>query len=93
MEEDVTGQARKMGRYGNTDGWRMDSPHPFTDVEIDTRYLEITGRYRFKDGSYTPGDGIVYRTLVPNNTESEGALGVSPGRKIGSSDADYLMSI
>jgi hypothetical protein len=94
MEEDVTGQARKMGRYGNTDGWRMDSPHPFIGVEIDARYLSITGRDRFKDGSYTIGEGIVYRTLVPGNTESHGAgPGVSPGRKIGPSDGDYLMSI
>ena len=93
MEEDVTGQARKMGRYGNTNGWQMDAPTAFTSVEIDTRYLEITGRDRFKYGSYTPGAGVVYRTLVPNNSECQGAgPGVSPGRKIGSSDADYLAS-
>tara|TARA_R110000824_G_scaffold225652_1_gene413315 strand:- start:434 stop:718 length:285 start_codon:yes stop_codon:yes gene_type:complete len=94
MMEDVTGQPRKMGISGDSNGWQMSNPHPFTEVTINQEVLDCTGRETFNYGTYTLGDGIAYRTPVPNNTEAEGGgVGTTPGRKIAPGCGNLLMSL
>jgi hypothetical protein len=67
FERDVTGYGRKMGRNGGGNGITMEDPHPFTEA-----VLKDSG-VGFKYGTYTPGDGITYRTENPSNTEANGS--------------------
>ena len=68
FEKDVTGYGRKMGRNGGGNGIHMEDPHPYTEVEFDSRVGD--GSTYFKYGTFTPGIGIRYRTENPANTES-----------------------
>jgi hypothetical protein len=80
FEKDVTGYGRKMGRNGGGNGINMEDPHPYTEVEFDSRVGD--GSTYFKRGTFTPGDGIRYRTETPSNTEAYGSGNGKP-RKTG----------
>ena len=80
FEKDVTGYGRKMGRNGGGNGIHMEDPHPYTEVEFDSRVGD--GSTYFKYGTFTPGIGIRYRTENPANTESNGSGNYKP-RKTG----------
>ena len=80
FEKDVTGYGRKMGRNGGGNGIHMEDPHPYTEVEFDSRVGD--GSTYFKYGTFTPGIGIRYRTENPANTESNGSGDYKP-RKTG----------
>ena len=67
FEKDVTGYGRKMGRNGGGNGINMEDPHPYTDVKLNASGTA------FIYGTYTPGEGIRYRTENPSNTEAYGS--------------------
>ena len=62
-----------MGRYGDTNGIHMSAPHAYTDVEINERVLDIKGIDFFKYGTFTPGEGIRFRTENPGGSEAYGS--------------------
>ena len=85
-ETDVTGYGRKMGRNGGGNGYSMEDPHPYTEVEFNTEAVAIAGREHnnamFKYGTYTRGVAIRYRTLNPGGSEAYGG-GEEKPRKTG----------
>ena len=75
-----------MGRNGGGNGYSMEDPHPYTEVELNAEAVAIAGREHnnamFKYGTYTKGEAIRYRTLNPGGSEAYGG-GEEKPRKTG----------
>ena len=89
-ETDVTGYGRKMGRNGGGNGYSMEDPHPYTEVELNERAVAIAGREHnnamYKYGTYVGGGGrpgIIYRTINPGGPHAYGSEGLDMPRKTG----------
>jgi len=85
-ETDVTGYGRKMGRNGGGNGYSMEDPHPYINVEFNEEAVAIAGRDHnnamYKYGTYNMPNTIRYRTLNPGGSETQGGQDNMP-RKTG----------